>query len=131
MKPITTILLLITFATGYSQDIDCSKFKTGYFQNIDSKDGNTFIKRTKKYQYETDVATGVKIKLKVVWLNECTYKLTLIKGNAKWKKEKQIPNNPDLIVKITSVGDDYYTQVAHFVGIEDFTYTSRIKRVKK
>ncbi len=131
MKKIIVFLFVTCSLAGYSQNLDCSKLKTGYFLNIDSSTGNTFIKRTDMYQYETDVNSGVKIKLQIVWLNDCTYKLKFIKGNAKWKKEKHLMNNPDLIVKITSVGDDYYTQVAHFEGIETHKYRSTIKIVTK
>ena len=107
-------LMLFSFLLpiiGYAQKPSCVDFKTGYFQNIDSRDSSNFIKRTKDYQYEHEKSSGVKLKLKVTWIDECTYRLTLIKGNSKWNKAAQVKDNPDLIVEIVQTGPDYYIQV--------------------
>ncbi len=130
MRIILIIILCVLTQFGFSQDMNCGKFKTGYFQNIDSKDGNTFIKRTKKYQIETDKSSGVEVKLKIIWINDCSYRLSFIKGNSKWDNEEHVPNNPDLIVEIIETGEDYYIQVAKFQGMNDFKYRSKIKLIK-
>jgi hypothetical protein len=130
MKTILVILLFVLPRIGFSQDLDCKKFKTGYFQNIDSDGGNTFIKRKKKYQIETDTSTGAEIKLKITWINDCSYKLSLISGNSKWDEQEQLPNNPDLIVVIIETGKDYYIQVANFEGLDGIEYRSKIKLIK-
>jgi hypothetical protein len=115
----------------FSQEIDCGKFKTGSFRNIDSLTGDTFIERTEKYQIEYIKAIEVEIKLEITWLDECTYRLKFIKGNAAWEKMPQSINTPDLICKIIEVGEDYYVQISRFVDNPEFEYRSRIVRIKK
>ena len=123
------VVLIQSFVVG--QDVDCSKYKTGLFQNIDSEDGpTTFVKRKRKYQFEINKKSNTRIKLRVYWIDCCTYRLKFIKGNRKWRMGKHVPNNPDLIVKIIETGEDYYVQIAKFEGMEDFKYRSHLKRIK-
>ena len=131
MKTLLFVCLLVCashFASG--QEKECEKFKVGHFQNIENGVGNTLIERTKDYQIERDEASGMEIKLRVTWLDECTYKLKFIEGNDKWNEKGQTWNNPDLIVNIVETGPDYYLQVAKFEGVTDFEYRSKIKKIK-
>lgn len=128
MKILILIFVLIAFPfTNFSQPKDCQKFRTGNFVNVDEDGPGTLIKRTEKYQIEKNSKTGVKIKLKVEWLDDCTYQLKLVKGNGKWKKQNN--SNPDMVlmVRIVEVGTDYYKLVAKIEGVDDFKYKSTIK----
>ncbi len=77
MKLIFVVALVALSQFGYSQNLDCQKFKTGYFQNIDTVNGHIFIKR-KKFQIEKDKNTGIEIKLEITWVDNCTYKLSCV-----------------------------------------------------
>ena len=132
MKPFLIGIIFLAYSQlGFSQKNNCQIFKTGYFQNIDNNGKITLIKRSENFQFETDKSTGEKVKLKITWINECSYKLSIIKGNSKWKKENHVDKYPDLIVNIIETGEDYYIQVAKFEGISDFGYTSKIIIVDK
>ncbi|MBT8195738.1 MAG: hypothetical protein HKO56_04520 [Bacteroidia bacterium] len=129
MKLVYTLILLAFSHFAFGQDMDCSKFKTGKFKNIDASSANTFIKRTATHQFEHDKISGKKVKLKVVWDDECSYRLILIKGNKKFLKDEPKGESPDLIVNIIKTGENYYMQVAHFEGNEEITYKSRIRKL--
>lgn len=128
MKSIIQIIILITIAfTNFSQNENCQNFRIGKFQNIDEDGPGTLIRRTEKYQFERNKSKGTKIKLEIKWIDDCTYRLKLIKGNRQWNKLKHVPNSPDLIVKIVEAGSDYYIQVAKFEGMNGFKYESKLK----
>jgi hypothetical protein len=131
MKRIIQTIILASFPfTHYAQSPECQNFRIGKFQNIDKDGPGTLIKRTEKYQFEKNKTKGTKIKLQINWIDECTYRLKLIKGNRQWNKLDHVPNSPDLIVKITETGSDYYKQVSVFEGLEDLEYESRLKILK-
>jgi len=125
------IILLLLGGQLYAQVSNCAKFKTGYFENVDPSGQNTYIKRTATRQIEWDKMLGGKMYLKVIWVDDCTYKLRLIGGNAQWKKGPHDMDKHDLIVKITSTGDDYYWLSAKLDGVEMREYTSKIRKIKK
>ena len=128
MKSILLVLLTLSHIV-FTQDLDCQKFRTGNFLNVDDKNGNTIIKRTEKYQFETK-SSGIRIKLKITWIDDCTYRLSFIRGRAPWKKKHRRAGNPAVIVKIVETGEDYYIQVSKFEGVDDFEYRSKIEILK-
>jgi len=70
MKLISYIFFFLCLS---AQAQDCNKYKTGTFE-IDNLDGTvSVIKRTKKFQKES--SGEIKTKDKIVWLNDCSYKL--------------------------------------------------------
>lgn len=93
-----------------SKDLNCSSIKTGRFKIEDERVGNTFIERTKKFQIEENPKTGYKIKLKVTWIDECTYQLKPL-------EYLQNPNNEDLptmilTCTITELTENGYVQIS-------------------
>lgn len=88
---------------------DCSIVKTGNFQINSSTNGITKIARSKKFQIEENEAIGYKLKLKVDWVDECTYTLTPV-ANLANSKQKDVPNML-LTCQIVEVNEDHYIQV--------------------
>lgn len=69
--------LLFIFFCFCAEAQDCGKYKTGVFE-VDNMDGTvSVIKRTKKYQIESN--RDIKTKDRIVWLSDCSYKLIPIK----------------------------------------------------
>ena len=130
MKIVLLALFVALNLCIHAQEMNCKKFKTGYFQNVDHKDGDLFIKRTNKFQFETDKVSGVELKLKVTWINDCTYKLQLISGNDVWNSNPHLPSDTKVIVQIIETGEDYYIQVSKIEGIDDIEYRSKIQIVR-
>lgn len=130
MKKLTILLipiLLITVNT-FAQ-LDCSKFKTGKFQIIENGEGKDKIERNDSIQIEQ--YGKVIIKLKIEWIDECSYRLSFLEGNKAWKKsiDKDRPT-PDLIVRIIEVKENSYVQESKFVGNNEFKYKSEIKKIE-
>ena len=87
---------------------NCTSVKTGTFQIETARNGYTKIERTKKYQIEKNESLGYKIKLKIDWLDECTYTLTPIADlNSNIYK---VPTGV-LTCQIIEVNHDSYIQV--------------------
>jgi len=135
MKSILFLCLaavLVSTKVNSQNILNCQKFRTGTFINIDEKGDNDVIRRTEKFQYEMDAETGSKIKLKITWIDNCTYQLEFVEGNKAW--EEQVGPNFDksliLIVTIEEVGADYYIQTAVFKGVEMVPYKSKMKLKK-
>lgn len=89
---------------------NCTSVKTGSFQISSARNGLTKIERTKKYQIEENEALGYKLKLKVDWLDECTYTLTPVEDMANPKSGK-VPTMV-LTCQIVEVNGDNYIQVS-------------------
>ena len=117
------LLFLFTFyliAQLAPAQTDCQKFKTGKFKNIEKgKDSGDYIERNDSIQTEKH-GEGI-IKLKVTWIDDCSYRLTFLEANeAWWNNSLYLLDNPmpDLLVKITFVGKNAYEQESHFEGKE-------------
>jgi len=89
---------------------DCKKFKTGTFTINAEGYENYVLKRTKKYQIESTESS--KVKYKVVWLTECSYKLVTT------KKTGTIADL-DVFCEIVKTGEDYYVVKAWLDGSTD------------
>ncbi len=100
-------LLFITFFTLFfslsncnAQEINCKSFRIGTFKNVvDGKPTGTIIKRDENFQIEINEERGLETKDKVTWIDECTYRLSSVHDKS---------NSPNLIVRITETGEDYY-----------------------
>ena len=130
-KSLITAIGLIGFLNLNSQTIDtfdCSIFKVGTFHITDDFSGLTVIKWNDYYQFETNKNLGIKVKLSIKWINECSYELIFIKGKKKGDKNYKFEKVP-LIVKIISIKGNSYTQVSKFEG-NDEEYKNVIKKIK-
>ena len=107
--------------------MDCTKFKTGKFENIENGVVKSTIERTESIQKES--FGDKEIRLEITWIGPCTYRLKLVYGNdAFWNGRPKNMPTPDLIVTITSVDANQYTQQAKAEG-ESFVYNSTMRKV--
>ena len=125
---IFTISLLFITTVAFSQ-MNCKKFKTGRFHNIENGVIKTKISRSKTIQIEEWGES--KIKLKIVWINDCSYRLIFLEGNDAWwgSVERDAPT-PDAIVRITNVDGNSYLQESKFADEEEFIYKSIIEKIE-
>lgn len=131
------LLFSITFSfifsfMGFAQDsLDCTDFKTGHFETYDKDHPSTMVVRTRKFQKEYVPETGVKIKLGISWMDDCTYKLKFVKANKKfWANQKDRKVHPELIVKIVQVNGNEYYHESWFTDVEDFVYKAKVIKTK-
>ena len=99
------------------EECDCEKFRNGKFKLVDIHTGTTIITRNENIQIEENAEVGVKIKLKVNWLDKCTYTLELVEYLS---GEDWMPNNEDMaiIVNIIYTGHDSYIQTSSIANSE-------------
>jgi hypothetical protein len=126
------IVLLIPFLliTGiaFSQS-ECEKFRIGKFQNLENGIVKSKIERTDSIQIEQD--GKIIIKLKIEWIDECSYRLIFLEGNDDWWESRGRDSpTPDLIVRITAVNENSYLQEAKFADDEEFKYKSSIEKIE-
>ncbi len=89
---------------------DCSDVKTGSFQIESRQNGVTKIVRNQGYQIEENETLGYKLKLRVDWLDECTYTLTPV-ANLANPEQRDIPKMV-LTCQILEVNEGHYIQVS-------------------
>lgn len=106
----SAFMLLFSFL-GYSQSIDCSKFKDGTFKLTDPKTKKVCIitrkgdKQTEKME-DADEAYDFDI----VWIDNCTYTVSPTPATA--ARNKEVLKAGTMTVKITKTKDDSYIQKA-------------------
>lgn len=124
------ICCLILFKFSNAQEFsDCSKFKTGKFHNLEKGIVNSIIERTDSIQIEQN--GDFLIKLKIEWIDDCSYRLVFLEGNDAWWQSRGVQRStPDLIVRITDIEANSYLQEAKFVGDNVFKYKSNIVKVE-
>ena len=128
MRNLSYILFLMFTSAVFGQT-DCAKFKTGKFQNVEDGVIKSRIERTDSLQYEK--FGDREIKLKVTWLNDCSYQLSLLEANeAFWKSRPKDMPTPDMIVSIVKVEGDAYMQEARLITEEEFKFKSRIEKIE-
>lgn len=127
-KNILLPLFILVFGFSYSQE-SCGKFKTGNFQNIENGILKAKIQRNDSIQ--TEQYGEKKITLKIIWIDDCSYRLKFLDGNeAFWKSRPKDKPTPDLIVRITNVNGNKYTQESKFDIDNDFVYKSEITKIQ-
>lgn len=108
---------------------DCEKFRVGKFQNVEEGVVKSSIERNDSIQSEK--FGDREIKLKISWLDDCSYQLSLIEGNeAFWSSRPKDMPTPDMIVRIVSVDGNAYMQEARLITEEEFKYKSRIEKIE-
>ena len=90
-KQFMLIVLLFLSLNGYTQTIDCGKFKNGKFYNNNYPIRVSVRNDTLQEGY---LNNKLDVVFKVKWLNECEYELTCIKslGNVFFKEGNRISN---------------------------------------
>ncbi|TMM58292.1 hypothetical protein FEE95_02360 [Maribacter algarum] len=128
MKAFFYILLVLGLTSAYSQE-NCKNFRTGKFQNIENGILKAEIQRNDTIQ--TEKYGQKEVKLKIEWINDCSYLLKFLEGNtAFWNSRPKNKPTPDLIVRITGTEGNSYLQESKF-DIEDaFIYKSKITKIE-
>ena len=126
MKIFNVIICLSFCFIGFGQT-DCESYRTGKFIIKSKEFGDTYMTRTDKYQIEeaVSVVNGKKIKIKdkIVWLNDCTYQLLPYK----LKDSSKLITDNVLTFKIVETGKDFY--LVHVSGLgEMYDMTVRVDR---
>ena len=112
------IACLFLFLCLNAQAQDCEKYKTGTFE-IDNQDGTiSVIKRTKKFQTESN--GEIKTKDKIVWLSDCSYKLIPVKI-----KDKSGLIG-DEVLTFTFVKTFDHSYVVEITGMGDMVFEARV-----
>jgi len=126
MKTFVFITVLFTSLSCFGQELDCSRFRNGKF-TIDDENGSILIERKGKIQTEEIIGKNIKGKLRVTWINDCTYTLKPTRRTRKLSGSG-IPSNALLTVHIIEVNSNSCIQktTSNFF---DFTYTSEMKIV--
>lgn len=102
-KHMLLLLICLTYLNvSFSQEsCDCKKFKTGKFQTV-LLDSETIIVRKRKYQKE--FFDGEVFKDKIIWLDDCVYKLLPINSSVSSDVSREV-----LICEIVKTEDHSYT----------------------
>ena len=105
---LSLFLFIYTFSFAQDKKTQCQKFHTGTFFTVDNNGKDTIIYvREKNNQTEHIIKNGKvfkSLKLKVIWLNDCTYIL----------RNNKHPNNSskfivgDIKCKIIQTEDDFF-----------------------
>lgn len=127
------ITLTLILSTGaFAQDLDCKKFKNGTFEirNTDPEIGNVIFKRRGKLQTEESLLYGQKIKLKVVWIDQCTYTLVHKKQLSKsGTDDLEFQEEAVITVKIIETKNNSYIQESRS-NLYEFVYRSEVFKIK-
>lgn len=97
------LALLVIFGVACEPPAkDCQRFRTGTYTM--SADGiNYRFVRTDTEQLEIDLTNNVTHRLKVTWLNDCSYTLELVEPSKEEPSRNQV-----LTVTITKTGENFY-----------------------
>lgn len=88
--------------------VRCQDFHTGKFR-IEYNGSVTYIERDKNFQ--TEVSGRDKLKLKITWLDSCTYRMQPVSMSKSLKKKLSKEQQRSVIItRITGVSDRYYVQ---------------------
>jgi hypothetical protein len=69
------MICLGNFLYGQSKNLECKPLHEGKFLIKDPQNGNLIIERNKKYQKEIAENGSIVLRLKVNWIDDCTYEL--------------------------------------------------------
>ena len=101
-------------AFGQVTNLNCVIFKTGTFVYRDYPFNTINVKRTKRKQIENDKYTGLKVKYKIKWVNNCEYNLIQVGSNN--EKIKTL-NKTSINVKIIQMDSASYKYIANQGGV--------------
>ncbi|WP_269224170.1 MULTISPECIES: hypothetical protein [Flavobacterium] len=101
-KQAALILLLLVGAIGYSQTLDCSKFKNIKAFNPDYPKKTFLIKGATQESYDNGILQMV---WSVKWITDCQYEVTCTKKTV----ENQIEVGDRIVMDIVSIDGDCFT----------------------
>ena len=113
---------------SFTYSPDCSSVKEGKFKiTIDAQDSTivTLIERKGDIQIEKCEQLGIEYKLKVVWIDNCTYQLSLLE-TIRDDYNLDYPENQIITVEINEVYDEYYFQTSTS-NMVDFVDKSKVE----
>nr|WP_315156689.1 hypothetical protein [uncultured Flavobacterium sp.] len=100
-KKLALILLVLSGAMGYSQSLDCSKFKNGKFYNKNKPNIYFVIKDTIMEDFMDDNLVWT---WSIKWINDCQYEAVCTKSTMEF-----VVIGDKMIVTITDINDDCFT----------------------
>lgn len=130
VKTKLSAFMLLLSLVGYSQNVDCSKYKNGTFKLTDPKtkkvciitrDGN---KQTEKMEDAEEVYD-----FDIVWIDNCTYTVSPTPATA--ARNKDVLKAGTMTVKITKTKDDSYIQKATVANNPKFRRIDEVFVVKE
>lgn len=99
-KKIFFLALLLLGSIGYSQSLDCSKFKNGKFYNPSFPSSSCVIKDTIMEDFGDDV---LYFTWNIKWINDCEYEAVCTKSTNDF-----VAIGDKMIVTITDINDDCF-----------------------
>ena len=99
-KKIIYLALLLLGSIGYSQSLDCSKFKNGKFYNPSFPSSTCVIKDTSMEDFGDDV---LYFTWSIKWLNDCEYEAVCTKST-----DDFVAIGDKMIVTIIATNDDCF-----------------------
>ncbi|MFM6925786.1 MAG: hypothetical protein ACKOU7_09825 [Ferruginibacter sp.] len=119
------LLLFTSLSCRQQTKMDCTAFKSGQLQFHAELNNMTYsIKRNSSRQFETELETGKLSEWKISWLDDCEYKLTLLKDNYGLLNSMQGNHAPEFTYKIIHTSRDYYIFETRFApGMPLYTDT--------
>jgi len=128
VKNYLLIFMLLLPASVISQVLDCKAFKNGKFKTSKEDMEHSIIERTGDVQIEFGEISQLKVELKVDWIDDCHYTLTLVQV---LENPKEIPINTNVVysVTITATSENAYTQYVSN-NVNDFIDTSEMIRIE-
>ncbi|MWB92888.1 hypothetical protein GON26_00775 [Flavobacterium sp. GA093] len=107
-KKIVLIALLLLGSIGYSQSLDCSKFKNGKFYNTSFPSSYFVIKDAIMEDIDNDV---VLCTWSLYWLSDCEYEVVCTKSMI-----ENITIGEKIVVTITDIKDDCFKFNRKLIG---------------
>lgn len=108
------VLSLASVTYSYAQDLlDCSEFKTGNFHYSPPNGGEVTIKRTKKKQIERYNQETQKFIFEIVWIDDCSYDLTLTKTFGLPKERKKEILGTKLHCQVTDASLNHFEVIIY------------------
>lgn len=128
MKKIALLIVFTISIAGYSQSLDCSKFKNGKFFNPNFPSSSFVIKDTIMEDYNNDV---VVFTWDLKWLNDCEYEAVCTKS-----MDGFITVGNKMIISITAIDDECFAFDRTLLdkkfsnGLDKISFYSCIEKIK-
>ncbi|REH01145.1 hypothetical protein [Flavobacterium aquicola] len=108
MKKLALLILFTISIAGYSQSLDCSKFKNGKFYNTNFPSSNFVIKDTIMEDFNDDI---LYFAWTLKWLNDCEYEAVCSKSTNEF-----ITVGDKMIVTVKVIDGDCFEFTRKLIG---------------